>query len=397
MKIWLINPFDNTPMEGYRPQRYWLMARAFRRAGHEVVYWTSDFSHATKRKRELVSASPDDFAVEMIETMPYRRNVCLRRVISHVKLAKAWRKRAEVAKEKPDIVIASMPPLSLCDEARAYAASCGALFIADVQDAWPETFERIMPRFVFTLLGMRRTAKRIYSESDGVSAVAMRYADLALEYGCNVPTAVFGHSIESKDGVEEKKKNNGILRLAYIGNMSMSYDLETLVRCVAEMDGVTLDIAGNGPDLQKVKNLAESLGRLCSNITFHPYLNEEELASLLVGCDVGVVPMFPDSRVGVPGKIADYAAAGLKVVECLGGETAKLVDRFGVGTHYEAGNVLSLRKAIEAVVAIDNDKGREDFARKFNAVDVMDEYVEWVEGLMRCKNDWGNVRGPYVC
>ena len=92
-----------------------------------------------------------------------------------------------------------------------------------------------------------------------------------------------------------------------------------------------------------------------------------------------------------------HAAAGLKVVECLGGETAKLVDRFGVGTHYEAGNVLSLRKAIEAVVAIDNDKGREDFARKFNAVDVMDGYVEWVEGLMRCKNDWGNVRGPHVC
>ena len=397
MKVWLVNPFDNTPMEGYRPQRYWLMARAFRRAGHEVVYWTSDFSHATKRMREFVATVSDGFAVEMIETMPYRRNVCLSRVRSHKKLAKEWERRAEVQKEKPDIIIASMPPLSLCDAAREYAASCGALFIADVQDACPETFGRVLPRFVFSLLGMRRIAKRIYTESDGVSAVAMRYVDLALEYGCRVPTAVFGHSIEWKGGVRENKRNDGVLRLAYIGNMSMSYDLETLVRCVAEMDGVTLDIAGNGPDLQRVKDLVESLGTARSNITFHPYLNERELAGLLLDCDAGVVPMFPDSCVGVPGKMADYAASGLKVIECLGGETAMLVDRFGVGAHYEAGDVLSLRKAIEAVRVIDNGKGQEAFARNFNATDVMDGYVEWAAGVMRRKNDWGNALGPHAC
>ena len=390
MKVWLINPFDNIPMEGYRPQRYWLMGRAFRRAGHEVVYWTSDFSHATKRKRELVASADDDIAVEMLETQPYPRNVCLSRIRSHRRLAREWARRAEAKGDKPDVIIASMPPLGLCDAARKFAVRCGALFIADVQDAWPETFERILPGFVFSLLGLRRIARRIYTESDGVSAVAERYIDLAHKYGCKSPTAVFGHSIEGCSAISDKRVSDEVLRLVYIGNMSLSYDLETLIRCVSGMDDVTLDIAGNGPDRQRLMDLAERLKTRRSNIMFHDYLNEAELASLLLTCDAGVIPMFPDSCVGVPGKMADYAAAGLKVVECLGGETAGLVDRFGVGTHYQAGDVTSLRNAIASVKNINNENARAEFARNFDATEVMDGYVEWVSGVMRCKKGWGN-------
>jgi glycosyltransferase involved in cell wall biosynthesis len=172
--------------------------------------------------------------------------------------------------------------------------------------------------------------------------------------------------------------------------MSLSYDLETLIRCVSGMDDVTLDIAGNGPDRQRLMDLAERLKTRRSNIMFHDYLNEAELASLLLTCDAGVIPMFPDSCVGVPGKMADYAAAGLKVVECLGGETAGLVDRFGVGTHYQAGDVTSLRNAIASVKNINNENARAEFARNFDATEVMDGYVEWVSGVMRCKKGWGN-------
>ena len=390
MKVWLINPFDNIPMEGYRPQRYWLMGRAFRRAGHEVVYWTSDFSHATKRKRELVASIDDDIAVEMLETQPYPRNVCLSRIRSHRRLAREWARRAEAKGDKPDVIIASMPPLGLCDAARKFAVRCGALFIADVQDAWPETFERILPGFVFSLLGLRRIARRIYTESDGVSAVAERYIDLAHKYGSRVSTVVFGHSIEGCSAISDKRVSDEVLRLVYIGNMSLSYDLETLIRCVSGMDDVTLDVAGNGPDRQRLMDLAEQLKTRRSNIMFHDYLNEAELASLLLTCDAGVIPMFPDSCVGVPGKMADYAAAGLKVVECLGGETAGLVDRFGVGTHYQAGDVTSLRNAIASVKNINNENARAEFARNFDATEVMDGYVEWVSGVMRCKKGWGN-------
>ena len=76
MTVWIESPFDSLPVEGYRKQRYWLMAEAFVRAGHHVVYWTSDFSHATKAPRRFVGpVAPEAFAVRLIPTRPYRRNV----------------------------------------------------------------------------------------------------------------------------------------------------------------------------------------------------------------------------------------------------------------------------------------------------------------------------------
>lgn len=385
MRVWIINPFDNLPSEGYRPQRYWLMARAFAVAGHDVTYWTSDFSHASKRHRNIVKEVEDNFVIKMVPTLAYPKNICIKRVLSHRRLAQDWFAIAGRESFSPDIVIASMPPLGLCDAARKFAAGCGAMFVADVQDAWPETFERVLPGFVFSLLGMRRIAKKIYCGADGISAVAMRYVELAQKYGSNAPCAVFGHSIDMGKCAYQRVPDGKVLRLVYIGNMSKSYDLATVVRAVHGLDGVTLDIAGGGPDEDSIRALASSAG----NVTLHGYLDEQHLADLLSRCDVGLIPMFPESCVGVPGKLADYAAAGLMVIESLGGETAAMVDKFNVGVHYRAGDAESLRAAITALQDIRPQGDFDKFSAEFNAGLIMPRYVEWVEGLMRCRRDWG--------
>lgn len=391
MRVWIINPFDNLPSEGYRPQRYWLMARAFAVAGHDVTYWTSDFSHASKKRRNIVKKVEDGFVVKMVPTLAYPTNICIKRVLSHHRLAQDWFAIAGRESFSPDIVIASMPPLGLCDAARRFAAGCGAMFVADIQDAWPETFERVLPGFVFSLLGMRRIAKKTYCGADGISAVAMRYVELAQKYGSNAPCAVFGHSIDMGKCAYQRVPDGKELRLVYIGNMSKSYDLATVVRAVHGLDGVTLDIAGGGPDEDSIRALASSAG----NVTLHGYLDEQHLADLLSRCDVGLIPMFPESCVGVPGKLADYAAARLRVIESLGGETAAIVKRFNIGLHYKAGDVESLRDAIRRMYRSEQGGRFDEFAAEFNATFVMPRYVEWVEGLMRCRKDWGTTRGPH--
>jgi glycosyltransferase involved in cell wall biosynthesis len=320
------------------------------------------------------------FAVKMVPTREYPKNVCLKRVASHRRLARDWFALASRESVKPDVVIASMPPLGLCDAARRFAADCGAVFVADVQDAWPETFERVLPGFVFSLLGMRRMAKKIYCEADGVSAVATRYVELARKYGSEAPSSVFGHCIDMSARPAREVRDDRTLRLVYIGNMSLSYDLETVVNAVSGMDGVTLDVAGNGPDVERLRALASK----AENIKFHGYLEESQLANLLLLCDVGLIPMFPDSCVGVPGKIADYAAAGLMVIESLGGETGAIVDRFDVGGHYKAGDVDSLRHAIEDLRSRRPQGRFDEFAATFDARVVMPKYVDWISSVVGC-------------
>lgn len=392
MKIWIVNPFDNLPMEGNRPQRYWLMAEAFVRAGHEVVYWTSDFSHARKAKRQLgetsevLGESKDKLRVRLLETMPYYGNVSLRRIESHWKLARLFKREASregEAGNRPEVVIASMPPLGLCDAARKIAWEANALFVADVQDAWPETFARLLPKIFLKPLEWK--AREIYQESDGISAVAKKYLDLAAEkYKSVAPMWLSGHCIkggarEASEGV----KGKGELKIVYAGNMGKSYDIETLVKAVKKSEGVSLDIAGT-------KSLELGEGK----IREHGYLGERELKELLESAEVGIIPMFPDSEVGVPGKLADYAMSGLKVIESLGGECEKIVEKHNAGVHYEAGNVESLKSAIEKMkLRREEAWDQEGFAAEFAAEPIMDRYVKKVEGLVLCRKEWGTTKG----
>ena len=205
MNVWIINPFDNLPVEGYRPQRYWLMSEAFARAGHRVTYWTQNWSHARKDERRLTAGRPLEdisaslsFTLKFVRVPGYRRNICLKRIWSHWRFAKNWAALVSAATEAPDLIVVSSPPLFIGREVRRFCARTGAKYIVDIMDAWPETFERVAPRW--TLGWMRRLARDNYRQAAGITAVAQRYLDLAKSYGAVSPQHLCYHGIVTADG-----------------------------------------------------------------------------------------------------------------------------------------------------------------------------------------------------
>lgn len=384
MKVWIVNPFDNLPLEGNRPQRYWLMARAFARAGHDVTLWTSDFSHARKARRQLganvgTSFVRDGFRTVLVATRPYRANIGLARIVSHRLLAKAWARR--VANEPaPDLVVASSPPLSLCAAARDYCAVQNVPFIVDVMDAWPETFERVLPRML--LAPLRRLARRNYQTAAAISTVSERYVDLVRGYGVRAPVTLFYHGIERNVSVArtEERPESAAWRLVYAGNMGASYDVRTVIAAVKTLPDVTLDLAGTGPCEPAWRTLAAT----CPRIRFHGYLDAAALQALLATADAGVVPMFPASCVGVPYKLADYAVAGLPVLNSLTGETARVLAETGAGFSYQAGDVASFRAALAALRKAEPAavrRGVAALAARFDADEIYRAYVAWAQGV----------------
>ena len=180
MTIWIQNPFDNLPLEGFRKQRYWLMAEAFVAAGHEVTYFTSDFSHATKRGRIIQQEFSSSVRIVFIKTLPYCRNAGLARIRSHRAYARTWERTAQ---GRPDVIVSSMPTISAAAAAIRLGRRLGSRVVIDVQDAWPETFERLAPRGLrwlarLALLPLRLRARRIYRAADLVTGVCDRYRDL---------------------------------------------------------------------------------------------------------------------------------------------------------------------------------------------------------------------------
>ena len=168
--------------------------------------------------------------------------------------------------------------------------------------------------------------------------------------------------------------------------MSRSYDLATVVDAVRETPDATLDLAGAGPDEPALKARASG----CDRIRFHGYLEEGDLRRLLVESDVGIIPMFDDSCVGVPGKLSDYTAAGLPVINALTGETASLLARYGAGVQYTAGDRESFIAATSAARHLEK-KSAIDLSVEFDAEKLYNKYVNFVEKLFDHK---GNMDCP---
>ena len=166
-----------------------------------------------------------------------------------------------------------------------------------------------------------------------------------------------------------------MIRVVYIGNMSLSYDLATAVDAVKGDAELSLDLAGAGPDEAALRRRAAGCGR----IRFHGYLADAEMRALLAQADVGLVPMFDESCVGVPYKLADYAAAGLPVASSLHGETASLLARCSAGVTYPAKDAAALCAAVHA--AMDMKAGAAALARIFDAEELYKGYVAFATAL----------------
>ncbi|MDD5707214.1 MAG: glycosyltransferase, partial [Kiritimatiellae bacterium] len=235
MRFWINTPFDTLPDEGGRPMRYWLLCRALVAAGHEVVLWSSDFHHVTKSRRTLVPIyESEHFQVRLVPTTYYKANIGPRRVYSHWNYARRWFRLAHHAVASghvrtPDCVLVSLPPLDLYAAAARMRACWKCPVIVDVQDAWPETFYRLLPAGWHGLARLlagpaRYLARRAYQGADGVTAVSERYIRLAHEYGCQSRAEVFPLGCELKPSATTAETCRSMNRdagisLCYVGNL----------------------------------------------------------------------------------------------------------------------------------------------------------------------------------
>ena len=377
MTVWIENPFDNLPAEGFRPQRYWLMTEAFAKAGHAVTLWTSDFSHAKKAPR-ILSKVEAPFRLKLIKTPPYSGNVSFKRIASHRAYAANWLADARAeAKEsgKPDIIIISMPPLSTADAALTMKKEFGAKIVVDVMDAWPETFERLFPaplKFLsaLALLPLRRAAKRAYRGADLVTGVCDAYGDIARANGAR-EYARFYHGIDTSKA-RGANTQRPPLSFVYAGNFGRGYDLSAAIKAILENEDATLDIAGAGEREAEWRVLAAHSPR----IRFHGYLSGGELDRLLDSTSIGVIPLSDDTFVGLPYKLGDYAAHNLRMVTSLRGECAAILERHNAGAVYDAKDANSFMAAAKKVQA-----STPDFATLLSELDAEKIYATYVDRI----------------
>ncbi|MFQ5590196.1 MAG: glycosyltransferase, partial [Phycisphaerae bacterium] len=276
MKVWLVNPFD--PLFGEREQlgRYGRLAEALALAGHDVLWWSSTFSHRFKREVDATTvttcAAAIGVEVRLVPTPPYTKNLSYRRLRSHKTYARAFRAAAG-DEPRPDIMVASSPPLESACEVARLGRTWGIPAFIDIQDQWPDNFARIIPRALRWLRGplLRRyyaVEREAYTLADGIIGVAQGYVDRGVAVGGHKRhEAVFplGVDVEALDAAaahgatlyaHKWKKPEGQVWLIYSGSLSHNYDFLTIIHAAQQArarfgDRVRFVITGNGELAEK--------------------------------------------------------------------------------------------------------------------------------------------------
>lgn len=362
MRFWIVNPFDDIPGEG-PPLRYATLCRVLADAGHAVTWWSADFSHRRKARRSPPGEPRPGYELRLLPVRAYAANVSWARFRSHRDFARAFSTTAHQTLRsdptaRPDLLLVSLPPLGTADAAFAVRRACGAAVVVDIMDLWPETFLRLFPgpprlqkAFGALFLGpLFRQARRAFREADALAGAAQRYLDAAHARGAQSPMHRCYHCTDIGPIPDRLSTPDRPLRLLYLGAMERTYDLETLLRVVAAERAagrnLTLDLAGGGTSEPALRQLARTFGEAAEVIRFHGFLAGDALRALLASSDVGIVPMDPASGVAVPYKAADYTAAGLAVVSCLGAELDDHLRTFEAGLAYRYRNPASLQGAL---------------------------------------------------
>jgi len=405
LTVWLVNPFDDIPA-----------AR-----GHDVTWWSGTWSHRRKavRMSPLGIREDEGFSVRLVATPPYAKNVSLARLRNHREFGKTFERLANesVASgqlERPDIIVASLPPLEGPEAALRLARRMDATCVVDVQDLWPETFERLVPGPAFIRKplaqlffgGMHRRRRALLAAVDGVSVTTHTYATQVLgdaaadlpRHVCYVgaylqefpPPPRTIDAVPLPDGSGAAAAVPEPLQCVYAGSLGSGQDLDALVAAARALSAAetraVLHVAGTGP-LEPMLRSAAAAQRGTCELRIHGLLPRADYVSLLGSCDVGLVLVKPESLVAVPNKACDFAAAGLALVNSLPGELAGLIEEHAAGVAYTAGDGGSLARAITALAADRRSLlafragSRRLAAAAFDRERTYPAFVDWLETL----------------
>lgn len=340
--------------------RFIYLAKLLVKNGNEVEIITSDFYHSTKRHFQRTDELPG-IKITMQHEPGYKKNISLKRFASHKELGRNIGRYLKHRKN-PDLVYCAVPSLDVARQVARFCAKEKVKFVIDIQDLWPEAFKMVVNIPVISdiaFMPMKYQANRIYQMADKIVAVSETYASRArlVNKKCLDSRVVYlGTEKKNYDHVVPKSEiSSDLIKIAYVGSMSASYDLNTVIDAISQMPdhaNVRLVAMGDGSLKEQFMKYAEKRGIQSEFTGRLPYF---EMIEKLKSCDIAVNPIKKGSAGSIINKVGDYAMAGLPVVSTQESEEYRiLLDEYKAGINCKCESVDEVSEALELLFKDEN-------------------------------------------
>ncbi len=244
-----------------------------------------------------------------------------------------WSKRAARAAAKmlpaPDVVITTSPPESIHAAGRMIQKRTNAIWIADFRDSWLD--EPLAPWRTTRLrrLCERAWARHVLRRADALTVVDERsrgevqglldacHQVTILEQPADPPTEREAFCSSTRNIV-----HTGSFRLSD-PDRDIATALQAFESAFRSRTDLRLHLVGRLTNQERNKVAASSAANA---IVLHDTVDLHTVRRMQAGADLGLIVAAPDTN-AVPGKLFEYAAAGLPVAILGGGAWAKTFSR----------------------------------------------------------------------
>lgn len=338
MKVTIINCFESSV------DRVQAIKEYFEEKNNKVSVIQSDFLHIKKEKRK--DAIRDYF---FVETLPYKKNISLKRLLSHFLFSKEAFRQLE--NFQTDLLYVVAPPNSLVKQAAKYKREHQIKLVIDIYDLWPESMpvEKVKRILAVPIKYWANLRNKYLKQADVVITECNLYQEKLKNVLKDIRvtgTVYLTRKLKGEIQIPQKMDTR-TLGLCYLGSINNIINIDLIVKLVGAINKrkkVVLHIIGKG---ERKEEFLETLKE--NNIEYVFYgevYDQNEQNRIFEKCAFGLNLMKESVCVGLTMKSLDYFKVGLPILNNIKWDTSILVDKRNIGYNITVENADEKAKQI---------------------------------------------------
>lgn len=369
MKVLILSQYF-PPEVGATQTRVEVFARHLSFSGHEVTVIAEVPNHPVGvvfdgfRRRAVHRRSEGGYEVVRVWVAASPKKSFWRRILFYATYAlNAVLAGLLVVRRRPDVVLATSPPLPVALAGLILASVWRRPLVLDIRDIWPAVAvalgELDGDR---TIEAAERVERFLYQRAAAMTTVSNSFVAHIVATGTNpekvhlVPNGTLPDLFNPEHVEPNQRQRLGLkdgFVVGYVGLHGIAQGLNALVDAAAKLaaEGVQLLMVGEGPVKAELERHARDLG--VENVIFCDGVPLEEVAALINACDAMIVPLRRLAILNglIPSKVFDYMACAKPVILMVDGEARSLIEQADAGVYVEAENADLLAEAIRQLAS----------------------------------------------
>jgi glycosyltransferase involved in cell wall biosynthesis len=326
------------------------LAKLWSMAGHQVTILTGFPNHPNGvipegyRGKWFMEESVDGYQVRRTFVYATPNKGSFKRILNHISLAISS-VLGSLFKARPDVIIASSPPLFLGISGYILSKLKRVPYIFEVRDIWPQqAVDLEMLRNRHVIRAMEALEFFLYKHAAKVVGVAQSTKLELTERGLEpekIEIVFNGTDLEKFSpgqadmALKEQLGLQDKFVVSYIGTIGLSQGLAVLVEVAKSLEREYADIhflvIGDGAQRDKLLAMRDEMG--LQNMTFLPPQPRSIVPDLYRLSDITVVALrdVPLFKSTIPSKIFEIMSCGTPMILAVDGEARRIVSEAGGG------------------------------------------------------------------